>query len=58
MVYGQSFECFLVSLLQLLSSPRDKLLDLFVLATELGGKRLLASGKVFFISIEPDAAFL
>ena len=57
MVYGQSFECFLVSLLQLLGSLRNELLDLFVLAAELGGKRLLASSKVLLMGIEPDLAF-
>ena len=57
MVYNQSFECSLVPLLQLLGLLRDKLLDLLVLAAELGGKRLLASGKVFFMSIEPNVAF-
>ena len=56
-IHGQSFERFLVSLLQLLGSLRNELLDLFILAAELGSKHLLASGKVLFMSIEPDAAF-
>ena len=37
--------------------PRDKRLDFFILAAELGGKHLLASGEVLFMGIKPNTEF-
>jgi hypothetical protein len=56
MVQDQSVKRFLVLLLQPLGPLRDKILDLLILAAELGGKCPLASDTVFFLSIEQDAA--
>ena len=53
---GLSIECLIVPLLQLLGTLRDELLDLLILAAECGGKRLLTSGKVFFLGVERDMA--
>jgi hypothetical protein len=52
MIQDQSIECVFMLLLQLLGPLHDKLLNFFVLAAVLGGKRLLKSGEVFFLGVK------
>ena len=47
----------LVAMSSSLGPLHDKLFNFFILAGELGGKRLLASGKVLLMSIEQDTTF-
>ena len=51
---GQSLgiECLLVPLLQLVSPPRDKGLELLILATKHCGKLRLTHGEVLFLGIQ------
>ena len=56
MVQHKSIKRFLVLLLQLLGPLHDKILNLLILAVELGGKRLFPGDKVFLLSIEQNTA--
>ena len=58
MIQGQSIECVLVPLLQLLGLLCDKLLNLLVLAAECGGERLLMSGKVLLLGVQQSLVLL